>query len=347
MAEEDGLALWRSIMGDSDDDSDTPFHGFTLEEVVKGGESDIDLGVVRQQDLREDFSDISSVSPVSASEVSSSEGDTEMPTLAPRKRHRKTQKKTQKRQTKAQRDQATIGWSDQVSEVKEETVFKGSAEDGKIGVSHDLPVDATPFDYFSLLLPEMFWSDAAEQTNVYAVQKHLEKGVDKYWKETTPEEMKIFIFVQFMFSIHHLPEASMYWSSDPLLRVSAMEDVISKNRFKKRSQYFHLNDNSKAAAKGDPNYDPLFKVRPLSFWDLSCSCQGHSCLSFWDLNYSFQGQGRLEEGDGPLQEESAGWSPAGPQSQRQFCLRFHWCPGGKAAMSRDLSECYRLRSADD
>ena len=86
MAEEDGLALWRSIMGDSDDDSDTPFHGFTLEEVVKGDELDIDLGVViQQQDLREDFSDISSVSPVSAGEVSGSEGDTEMPTLAPRK----------------------------------------------------------------------------------------------------------------------------------------------------------------------------------------------------------------------------------------------------------------------
>ena len=75
MAEEDGLALWRSIMGDSDDDSDTPFRGFILEEVVKGDELDIDLGVVQQQDLREDFSDISSLSPVSASEVSDNEGD--------------------------------------------------------------------------------------------------------------------------------------------------------------------------------------------------------------------------------------------------------------------------------
>ena len=183
-----------------------------------------------------------------------------MPALALRKRHRKAQN----RQTKAQKDQATIRWSDQVSEVKEETVFKGYTEEGKVGVSHDLPVDATPFDYFSLLLPRKFWSDAAEQTNVYAVQKQLEKGVDKYWKETTPEEVKIFIFVQFMFGMHHVPEASMYWSSDPLLRVSATADLISKNRSEKLSQYFHLNDNLKAADKGDPNYNPLFKVRPLS-----------------------------------------------------------------------------------
>ena len=109
-----------------------------------------------------------------------------MPALAPRKRRRKTQK----RQTKAQRDQATIRWSAQVSEVKEATVFKGYTEEGKVGVSHDLPVDATPFDYLSLLLPRKFWSDAAELTNEYAVQKQLEKGVGKYWRETTPEEMK-------------------------------------------------------------------------------------------------------------------------------------------------------------
>ena len=48
MAEEDGLALWCSIMGYSDDDSDMPFRGFTLEEVVKGDKLDIDLGVVVQ-----------------------------------------------------------------------------------------------------------------------------------------------------------------------------------------------------------------------------------------------------------------------------------------------------------
>ena len=66
-----------------------------------------------------------------------------------------------------------------------------------------------------------------------------------------------------MFGVHHMPKASMCWSSDLLLRESATADLISKNGFEKLSQYFHPNDNSKAAAEGDPNYDPLFKVRPL------------------------------------------------------------------------------------
>ena len=66
-----------------------------------------------------------------------------------------------------------------------------------------------------------------------------------------------------MFGIHKLPEANMYWSTDPLLRVGAVADVMPKNRFEKISQYFHLSDNSKAVGKGEPGYNPLYKVRPL------------------------------------------------------------------------------------
>ena len=87
--------------------------------------------------------------------------------------------------------------------------------------------------------------------------------MDKQWKITNAAEMKLFIFIQYMFGIHRMPDTAMYWSTDPLLRVPAIADVMSRNRFQKLSQYFHLNDNSKAKAKGEPGYDPLFKVRPL------------------------------------------------------------------------------------
>ena len=52
MENEDGLAIWRSLVGDSDNDSD--FERFTLEEIVKGEESDVDLDMVVAQD-RLDF----------------------------------------------------------------------------------------------------------------------------------------------------------------------------------------------------------------------------------------------------------------------------------------------------
>ena len=253
-------------MGDSDDDGEDDSEGFTLREIVKGDESDIDLDIVVQnQELIRQFSpEISSSSDLNRSGSGCEElleaNDAELPVVAgPSKAKRR------KRQSKTKRDALTTRWSAQTSRVQPEKAFQGFAEDGniKVGVDHTLPVDATPYDYFCLLLPETFWTDVAHQTNVYAEQRQQNKGTDKTWKETTAVEMKLFIFIQFMFGIHRMPETAMYWSSDPLLRVSAIADVMSKGRFQKLSQYFHLNDNSAAVPKGQPEYDALFKVRPL------------------------------------------------------------------------------------
>ena len=253
-------------MGDSDDDEDDDFEGFTLREIVKGDESDIDLDIVVQnQELIRQFSpEISSSSDLNRSGSGGEElleaSDADLPVVAgPSKAKRR------KRQSKNKRDALTTRWSAQTSRVQPEKAFQGFAEDGniKVGVDHALPVDATPYDYFCLLLPETFWTDVAHQTNAYAEQRQQNKGPDKTWKETTTVEMKLFIFIQFMFGIHRMPETAMYWSSDPLLRVSAIADVMSKGRFQKLSQYFHLNDNSAAVPKGQPEYDALFKVRPL------------------------------------------------------------------------------------
>lgn len=45
-----------------------------------------------------------------------------------------------------------------------------------------------------------------------------------------------------------------------------------------------------------------------------------------------QSQSRAEEGNGPVQEAGAGWPTAGPENQRQLCLRLHGGPGGEAAL---------------
>ncbi|XP_052826863.1 piggyBac transposable element-derived protein 4-like [Octopus bimaculoides] len=38
---------------------------------------------------------------------------------------------------------------------------------------------------------------------------------------------------------------------------------MSKTRYSKISQYLHLIDSANAPSKNDPNYDPLYKVRPV------------------------------------------------------------------------------------
>ena len=48
MADDKAWQYWRSVMGDGDDDGEDDFEGFTLQEIVKGDKSDIDLNIVVQ-----------------------------------------------------------------------------------------------------------------------------------------------------------------------------------------------------------------------------------------------------------------------------------------------------------
>ena len=126
---------------------------------VTGEESDIDLNIVVQnQELIWQFSpEISSSSDLHRSGSGGEElleaNEVDLPVVpGPSK------EKRWKRQSKNKRDALTKRLSAQPSKMQTEKAFQGFAEDGtiKVGVDHTLLVDATPYDYFCLLLPETF-----------------------------------------------------------------------------------------------------------------------------------------------------------------------------------------------
>jgi hypothetical protein len=63
--------------------------------------------------------------------------------------------------------------------------------------------------------------------------------------------------------IHKLPYLSDYWSQHPLLGAPGLTKYMPRDRFKAILRYLHLNDNTQALPRDDPNYDKLHKVRPL------------------------------------------------------------------------------------
>ena len=63
--------------------------------------------------------------------------------------------------------------------------------------------------------------------------------------------------------IHKLPEVSDYWSKNPLLGVPSISQCMPILRFKSLLRCLHLNDNTKAARRGEDGYDKLHKIRPL------------------------------------------------------------------------------------
>ena len=52
------MAIWRALVGESDDDEED-FHGFTLEDMTKGEESDVDLDIMVHGGILESDNELS------------------------------------------------------------------------------------------------------------------------------------------------------------------------------------------------------------------------------------------------------------------------------------------------
>ena len=99
--------------------------------------------------------------------------------------------------------------------------------------THQSPVNSSN-SYF----PDEVVTTIKEQTNIYAQQKEAPHS----FKPVTYKDINVFLYVNMMFRIHQMPAVVMYWSKDPLLRVSAVADVLFRVCFWQSSRYFHLAD---------------------------------------------------------------------------------------------------------
>ena len=63
-----------------------------------------------------------------------------------------------------------------------------------------------------------------------------------------------------MMGINSLPQLAMYWSENGNIGI---QSVMTKNRFEELCQYLHFSDTTKEPKRGEPNYDRLFKIRPV------------------------------------------------------------------------------------
>ena len=95
------------------------------------------------------------------------------------------------------------------------------------GPVHHLPEDATPLDFFSLLWEPSFFQLLAEQTNLYARQRQVEKP-NRKWYPTTSEEIKAFLGINIIMGIDQKPALTHYWSTDPYLGNQGIQSVMPR-----------------------------------------------------------------------------------------------------------------------
>ena len=129
------------------------------------------------------------------------------------------------------------------------------------GPTSVLSGDNREIDFFQLLFPENLFSLIANETNKHADQSQQRKGQnDNTWHPTDAKEIQAFIGMRIYMSIVNLPDMKMHWSEDQFFGNFGIADVMTRGRFDKLCQYFHVNDQIGYDHR-DPNRGKLQLVR--------------------------------------------------------------------------------------
>ncbi|GBP31508.1 PiggyBac transposable element-derived protein 4 [Eumeta japonica] len=121
-----------------------------------------------------------------------------------------------------------------------------------------LPSNARPIRHFEKNFTQDVFELIVRETNLYASQNNI-----LGWTEIDIKELKAFFGIIIIMGYNILPSMELYWSSDPAFRVDEIASTMPYRRFKLILRCLHLNDNSKQPLRSSPDYDKLFKIRPL------------------------------------------------------------------------------------
>lgn len=114
----------------------------------------------------------------------------------------------------------------------------------------------TPYKCFEYFLNDEIITHIVQQTNIYAAQKNIATTFT-----TNNLEMRQFIGILIFMSVFNYPSIRSYWSN---YAFQSIQDTMSRNRFDQIRSNIHFNDNSKLPAKNSSDFDPLYKIRPIT-----------------------------------------------------------------------------------
>ncbi|XP_038123402.1 piggyBac transposable element-derived protein 3-like [Cyprinodon tularosa] len=125
------------------------------------------------------------------------------------------------------------------------------------GPAFSTPPDKIPSPrwYFDQFMDKSVFEHISHQSNLYA---YMKSGSEL---KTTSAEMEQFIGLHILMTIVRMPSYRMYWQT--ATRYDPIATVMGRKRFDHLRAYIHMNDNTNIKQKGEPGYDPLFKVRPV------------------------------------------------------------------------------------
>src|SRR3989442_5206541 len=139
---------------------------------------------------------------------------------------------------------------------------------------------ASPLAFFNLIFDGSFFELIVKETNRYARQslaaaaakaarkaaaptaaassdadQVADRAIDEYWTDTNVPEIKAYIGMNVAFGLRGHTSVEEIWSMEPLLHDTVLSQVMSRNRYRVLSKYFHIMDNTGAKAYTEEGYD--------------------------------------------------------------------------------------------
>ena len=114
----------------------------------------------------------------------------------------------------------------------------------------------TPMELFNYFFSNEIIEIIVAQTNRAAFNKDINTNF-----KTTVEEMRHYIGILLYMSIYRYPNLEAYWGKNAF---KPIQNSMSVKKFMLIKQYLTFQDESERIQKGQPGYDPLFRVRTLA-----------------------------------------------------------------------------------
>ena len=135
----------------------------------------------------------------------------------------------------------------------------------------------TPVEFFHMVFPEELYDIIVRETNKYSEAVRDTRVLSprsrlNEWVETNKEEIQAFLGLRIAMGLCSKSSLEDYWSKWWLTQTPNFAQVMPRNRFQLLCTFLHFVDNNDRLDREDPNYDPLFKIRPvldviLPAWD--------------------------------------------------------------------------------
>lgn len=231
-----------------DDDNDAQNENFEMESIPSDNDS-----LVPEDEIADELNDDMNVIDPVPSFFSDLDDDSEEDTITLKElQSRILKEKQQFHQAKTVLD--SLNWDKNNPPFSDILEFTSAS-----GVPDFIKNDAnlSPGSIFQHFFTNDFIDFLVFQTNLYAQQ------LSKPYKPTENKEMKTFLGINLLMGVKRLPSYRDYWSSNKLLHDPFISPLISVKRFSWILSNLHLNDNSIQPERNSPNYDKLYKVRPL------------------------------------------------------------------------------------